>query len=129
MNSKLYLTISAIVMFLYGISFVLFPAEASAPYGIPPEPHFFMEARFFGSALLALSVTSWLARDVKDWLAVRAVLIGAVVGYGISTIVLIWSTTQGLLNQLGWGSTVLNILLLLGALYCLSAGSRLAPAR
>ena len=88
-----------------------------------------MEARFFGSALLALSVTSWLARDVKDWLAVRAVLIGAVVGYGISTIVLIWSTTQGLLNQLGWGSTVLNILLLLGALYCLSAGSRLAPAR
>jgi hypothetical protein len=38
MNSKLYLTISAIVLFLYGISFVLFPAEASAPYGIPPEP-------------------------------------------------------------------------------------------
>jgi len=128
MNSKLYLTISAIVLFLYGISFVLFPAEASAPYGVPPEAHFFMEARFFGSALLALSTTSWLARDV-DWLGVRAVLIGAVVGYGISTIVLIWSTMQGLLNQLGWGSTVLNVLLLLGALYCLSAGSRLAPAR
>ncbi len=128
MNSKLYLTISAIVLFLYGISFVLFPAEAAAPYGIPPEPHFLMEARFFGSALLSLSATSWLARDV-DWLGVRAVLIGAVVGYGISTIVLIWSTTQGLLNQLGWGSTALNVLLLLGALYCLSAGSRLAPAR
>ena len=124
MDSKLYLTISAIVLLLYGIGFVIIPADVVALYGVPPQPHVIMTDRFFGSTLLSVGVITWFARDFADLAAVRAVLIGGVVGYGISTIVLIWSTVQGLLNALAWGSTIVNILLVLGALYLLSTASR-----
>ena len=124
MDSKLYLTISAIVLLLYGIGFVIIPADVVALYGVPPQPHVIMTDRFFGSTLLSVGVITWFARDFADWAAVRAVLIGGVVGYGISIIVLIWSTVQGLLNALAWGSTIVNIVLVLGALYFLSTGSR-----
>jgi len=124
MDSKLYLTISAIVLLLYGIGFAAIPAPLATLYGVPPEPHVLMVDRFFGSVHLALGVITWFARDFADWVAVRSVVIGNVVGYGLSTLVLIWSTVQGLLNELGWGSTIVNILLGLGALYLLSAGPR-----
>ena len=56
MDSKLYLTISAIVLILYGIGFTLMPADVGALYGVPPEPHVLMADRFFGSTLLAVGV-------------------------------------------------------------------------
>ncbi|MDR3420666.1 MAG: hypothetical protein P4L80_05395 [Xanthobacteraceae bacterium] len=124
MDSKLYLTISAIILLLYGIGFAAIPADVVALYGVPPQPHVLMTDRFFGSTLLSVGVINWFARDFADWGAVRAVLIGGVVGYGISTVVLIWSTIQGLLNSLAWGSTIVNVLLVLGALYFLFTGSR-----
>ncbi len=124
MDSKLYLTISAIILLLYGIGFAVIPSELGALYGVPPEPYVLMEARFFGSTLLAVGVITWFARDFADSAAVRAVLIGGLVGYGISALVLIWSTVQGLLNALAWGSTIVNILLVIGALYFLFSGSR-----
>jgi len=108
---------------LYGIGFAAIPADVGGLYGVPPEPHVLMADRFFGSTLLSVGVITWFARDFADWAAVRAVLIGGVVGYGISALVLIWSTVQGLLNTLAWGSTIVNVLLVLGALYFLSTES------
>jgi hypothetical protein len=35
-----------------------------------------------------------------------------------------WGVTKGLFNSLGWSSTILYVLLLAGALYCLYKGSQ-----
>jgi MFS family permease len=123
MDSKTYLTICAIVLLLYGIGFAATPAEIGGLYGVPTEPYVQLAQRFFGSALLGLGVTNWFARDLTDRIGVRAVLFGGIVGYGISALLLIWYTFQGLLNQLAWGSTILNILLVIWALYLLSASA------
>jgi hypothetical protein len=124
MNTKLYLTIAGIVAILYGIIFVLFPANVVVLYGGPPESHVILNVQFFGSALLALGVIMWFARDFRDWAAMRGVLIGAVVGDVAGVLVNILGTIQGTVNALGWSSTVVYVLLLLGALYCLFTGSR-----
>jgi hypothetical protein len=124
MNAKLYLTIFAVVAILYGIGFVLIPQSLAVLYGVPPDPYVILNARFFGSALLALGVIAWFGRDFGDWSAVRGVLIGAAVGDVVGGLINIWATIQGLLNALAWSSTILYALLLVGALYCLSAGSK-----
>lgn len=126
MNTKVYLTIAAIVLILWGLGFFLIPAELGATFGVPPEPHNIVTSRFLGSVLLGLGVITWLARDFRDWAAVRSVLIGFVVGDVLVTLVNIWATIQGLVNALAWGSTIVNVLLLLGALYFLFTGSRKA---
>ena len=71
-----------------------------------------------------MGVIFWLARDFADWAAVRGVLIGAVVGDAIGLLVNLWGTMQGLMNGLAQSSTIVHVLLLLGALYCLATGSR-----
>src|SRR6516164_6099641 len=80
MDSKLYLTVAAIVAIIYGLGFVLIPGHLVAFYGMTPEPHLVLNIRFFGTTLIALGVIFWFARDVREWAAVRGVLIGAIVG-------------------------------------------------
>ncbi len=106
MDTKLYLTIVAIVAILYGIAFVVFPANVVVLYGGPAEPHFLMAIQGWGSALLALGVIAWFARDFRDWAAARGVLIGLVVVDVVGGIINIWATIQGTVNALGWSSTV-----------------------
>jgi uncharacterized membrane protein YfcA len=129
MSAKLYLTIAAVIAILYGIAFVVIPAEMLQPYGTLPEPHVILAIRLLGLAFLSFGLILWFARDFQDWSAVRGVLIGTVVGDAIGGLVIAWATIQGTVNTLGWANVVLYALLVLGALYCLSMGSRkLAPA-
>jgi len=123
MSSKLYLTIAAVLAILYGIGFVLIPAKMGELYGVQPEPHAILNVQYFGSALLAWGVILWFARDL-DWAAVRGVLIGSVVGDAVGGLLSVWGISQGLVNAFGWTSVVIYVLLLLGALYFLSPGSR-----
>ena len=123
MSSKLYLTIAAVLAILYGIGFVLIPAKMGELYGVQPQPYAMLNIQYFGSALLALGVIVWFARDL-DWAAVRGVLIGSVVGDAVGGLLSVWGISQGLVNAFGWTSVVIYALLLLGALYFLSPGSR-----
>ncbi len=126
MNSKLYLTIASIVAILYGLGFVLIPANVVLLFGGPPEVHVDLNLQFCGAALLGVGVIEWFARDFRDWDAVRGVLIGSIVGNGVLLLINIWATIQHLLNGLVWSSTIVLALLLLGAIYCLAAGPRKA---
>jgi len=91
---------------------------------VPYDPHSVLNIQFFGAALLGTGVIFWFARDFHDWAAVRGVLIGAVVADVVGGLVNTWGMSKGLFNSLGWSSTVLYVLLLLGALYCLYTGSQ-----
>ena len=126
MGSRLYLTLAAIVAIIYGLGFLLIPATVVALYGGLVEPHVLLNARFFGAALLGLGVVEWLAKDFRDRDAVRGVLIGAAIGDALVGLVNVSGSIQGLLNALSWSSTILVILLLAGALYCLATNGRRA---
>jgi hypothetical protein len=119
MYAKLYLTISAIVAIVYGLSLELFPGKLTVIFGVTPGAHITLNVRFFGAALLGLGATHWLAKDLADWAAMRAVIIGAVVGDIAIGLVNLWGAYRGLVNGFTWLSAVVIVLLLLGALDCL----------
>ncbi len=124
MSTKLYLTIAAIVAILYALAFLLFPVQASLLLSDFAEPRAVLYLRFCGAAVLAWGLIVWFARDFREWDAVRSVLIASIVGLVANLIINVWATFQGWLNGNAWGSTVVLFLLLLGAVYELSAGSR-----
>ena len=124
MDSRLYLTIVAVLAVLYGIGFVLFPTQTLELYGVTGQPGAALSIQFFGAALIGIGVISWFAREFKDWDAVRGVLIGYVVYYVVGLLVNFWGTMQGLLNAMAWSSTVLYVLLIVGAVSCLRGGQR-----
>jgi hypothetical protein len=115
MDTKLYLTIAAIVAILYALAFLLFPVHASLFFSSFAESRAIWYLRFCGAAILAWGLIVWFARDFKDWHAVRSVLIASAVGLVINIILNVWATVTGWLNANAWGSTVVLILLLIGA--------------
>ena len=124
MTAKTFLTISSIFAILYGLSFVLAPGQSIAMYGTDLEPHLTLICRFLGSALLAFGVVQWFSKEFRDWDAVRAVLIAIAVLNALNLLVNLWGTSQGLFNAMAWSTTIVSIIFLAGALYCLSAGAR-----
>jgi hypothetical protein len=124
MDSKLYLTIASVVAIIYAIVFVLIPGYVVLAFGAPPEVHVNLNLQFCGAALSAWGVILWFARDFQERAAVRGVLIGSVVGDVVFVLLNLWGILQGFLNALAWSSTIVMLLLLLGALYCLFTGSR-----
>jgi len=102
----------------------LIPQKLVELHGGLLDPHVFGALRLYGAALLALGLILWFARDFREWHAVRGVLVGYAVGNVVILIVNVWNTFQGVVNARAWASTVVIALLLFGALYFLSIGSR-----
>jgi len=121
MDSKLYLTIVAIVALLYALGFLVIPESISILFSGVAEPHATLNLRFLGGANLAWGLILWFARD-WDRDAVRGILICSVAGLVVIIIVNIWGVMRGLINSSAWESTIVLVLLLIGALYSLSTG-------
>jgi hypothetical protein len=119
MNSKIYFTITAILATLYGVLFLLFPEPSLALYGVTGQPSANLNIQFFGSALISLGMISAFARNFQDWEAVRGVLYGLMIGDVAGLAVNSIGRAQGLLNSLAWSTTVIYVLLIIGAIYCL----------
>jgi hypothetical protein len=123
MESRIYLTIAAVVAILYALAFLLIPVQASLFFSSFAEPRAVLYLRFCGAAVLAWGLVVWLARDFRDWEAVRGVLIASVVGLAVNILITVWATMEGWLNANAWGSTVVLALLLLGGAYELVTGA------
>ncbi len=100
--------INGVLAVLYGLVFVLMPANTVALYGVAPEPHVDLNLQFFGSALLAFGVVLWFAKDFRDLEAVRGVLIATVVADVVGLLLNLWATFEGLLNAVAWTSTIVS---------------------
>lgn len=123
MDTRLYLTIAAVVAILYALVFLLIPVQASLFFSDFAEPRAVLYLRFCGAAVLAWGLIVWFARDFRDRDAVRGVLIASIVGLAANIILNVWATVQGWLNANAWGSTIVLVLLLVGAVYQLSFGA------
>ena len=121
---RMYFTIFAVLSFLFGIGFVLAPDQVLANYGIEHSPALALLGRLFGGALLTLGVILWLARDFRDEIAVRTVLIGSLVGDVVNFVVATMGTLAGTSNALGWSTVLIYLCGAVGSGYFLIAQSR-----
>lgn len=72
MDTKLYLTIAAVVAILYALAFLLFPVHASLFFSSFAEPRAIWYLRLCGAAILAWGLIVWFVRDFQDWHAARS---------------------------------------------------------
>ena len=95
MDTKLYLTIAAVVAILYALAFLLFPVHASLFFSGFAEPRAIWYLRFCGAAILAWGLIVWFARDFKGWYPVRSVLIASIIGLWINKAIIIAGSLSG----------------------------------
>ena len=104
---------------LFGLEFLFIPDLALSQYGVPTEAHNLMQARYFGSTLLAFGLILWLARGAQEAATQRALLIASIVGNLVGLLLSLWSRSIGLQGVLAWLSVAIYGALLLGSLYFL----------
>jgi hypothetical protein len=124
MDTKLYLTIAAIVAVLYALAFLVIPIQASMFFSGFAEPRASCICGSAGRQFWRGDLIVWFARDFHGWYAVRSVLIGSIVGLAVNIIIAVSALVQGWLNSNAWGSTAILVLLLVGAAYHLAVGGR-----
>lgn len=114
MKLSVLMIVNAIIAAVFGLGFVFAPGQVTSLYG--PEVGAVLEyvAQLFGAALLAFAVLTWLARNVPDSEARRAILLAMFVGDGVGFVVALIAQLQGIQNALGWSTVVIYLLLALG---------------
>ena len=124
MTIRTFFAILAVLSVLFGIGFVLAPAQVLANYGIEHSPALALLGRLFGGALLTLGIILWLARDFRDDAAIRTVLVAALVGDAVNLVVATMGTLSGVVNALGWSTVLIYLFGAVGSGYFLMAQSR-----
>ena len=121
MTIKTFFAIFAVLALLFGIGFVLAPAQVLSNYGVESSPAVALMSRLFGGTLLAMAVILWCAREFRDD-ALRAVLIGFGVADAVNLVVAIVAAWSGTVNALGWTTVLIYLCGTVGAGYFLATG-------
>lgn len=127
MKREMYFAISGIVGVLFGLGFLLMPDMSLRSYGVPTDPHNLMQSRYFGSALLAVGLITFLARTTQDGAAIRGLLVGNLVG-DLAGAAISAAAAGNLQNQMAWLSVAIYLAFAAAAAYFLFAAKGQAQA-
>jgi hypothetical protein len=111
MTRKRLFMLNAVIAGGYGIVLLVATGPILDLYGITPNPEGSYMARWFGLGLLAIGLSTWLARDAAESDGGQAVARALAVTYGIGVVLALWGTLFGPFNALGWIAVGLNLLL------------------
>ena len=119
MSLRNLLTVAAIIAFVFGLGFVLIPAQLSSLYNVALNPGGSFIGQLFGAALIGFAVLNWFARGVKDSQALQAILLANLIGDGVGFVFALIAQVTGVagVNQLGWLTVAIYLLLTLGFAY------------
>jgi len=113
MKLKSFFVISAALGLVLGLGFFFAPAMVMSTFGVSAGEAHQHTARNFGSAVIGLAVISWVARNAKDSIARRAIILGLFTYFIFGSISIISFQLQGNANFYGWFIIVLHIFLAL----------------
>ncbi len=74
-------------------------------------------AQLFGATLLTFAILTWTARNAGDSAARAAIVLALFVGDAIGFVLALMAQLRGVVNQLGWSTVVIYLLLALGFAY------------
>ena len=114
MKLPTFLSIVGVVSILFGIGFLVAPAEVLAQYGVTADAATIFMARFFGSAIVQIGLLLWYARHITDSLGRGAIMLSGLVGTVLGFLVALHGQLHGAANALGWSTVVIYALFAIG---------------
>jgi hypothetical protein len=102
-----------IVEAIFGIGFLLFPSLMMDPMGVTLDETSTAFARMFGSLLISIPVLMFFARKSTNSDFRKGVIYCVCAYLFVSTIILVITLVQGLMNSLGWSMVALHLAFLI----------------
>lgn len=130
MSPTTVLTTHALLAIGYAIPLVFAPHDFLWLYGIDADRSVAFLARLFGTALVAISAITWMAREAPEGQALDAICLGCALGSGLGFIVsLVHQAVSPDAALLGWSTVAIFAGLSVAyALLWLRRAARRSPA-
>ena len=123
MNYRMLLFLNAFVAVLLGAAFLLVPSRVLNLFGTETFVATLLMSRFFGTAMLALGLLLWFAKDITEQAARTGIGIALMVGATAGLVVTIVGTfaSNAVIRSNGWIVMLIYVLFGLGYAYLVFA--------
>jgi hypothetical protein len=115
MNFRIMFLINALIAALLGLGFLVVPDRILSQFGVDGYAATKLAAQYFGTAMLALGLLLWFAKDVSEENLQKGMAIALMVGAAAGLIVTAVGTSSNILRSNGW--IAMLICLLFGLAY------------
>ena len=119
MNLKLLMSIKSAICWVFGLAFIIIPAQTLTFYGVNMVEGGIFMTRLFGASFILLALWLGLARDAKEVISRRAVAISVTIGDLLGFALMVYWLLTGNGNALGWVNAAVYLLLAIGFAYTL----------
>lgn len=113
MNMKTLMIVNTIVAIVFGLAFVLVPAQLTSLYGVMANELASFIGQLFGAALIGIAVLTWTARNATESDARKAIVLALFIADGIGFIIALIGQLGNVVNALGWLTVVIYLILTL----------------
>ncbi len=114
MKLKVLFIITAIIAVVFGVAFAILPAQVYSLYDIESSAGLNYMGQLFGAALIGFGLIAWLARNVADSDARRAIILAFFISDGIGFVIALIGQLNEIIGSLGWLTVVIYLLLTIG---------------
>ncbi|NJC96231.1 MAG: hypothetical protein C3F07_05170 [Anaerolineales bacterium] len=114
MSYKVMFVINAIVAVAFGLAFLVVPEMVLGQFRVDPYDATRVIGQFFGTAMIALGLVLWFAKDANDPAVQRGLGIALLVSSVLGLIVNIIGVSSGVIRANGWITIVIYVLFALG---------------
>ena len=114
MRLRTFMAIAAVLALVFGLAFILIPAQLMSLYGVTLEAGGQWVGRYLGSAFLGIGALTWLARNATQGEALRAIVLGDFVTSATGLVVAVLHGIYGPGNALLWSTVAIYLFLTLG---------------
>ena len=109
-----FMAIAAVLAFVFGLAFILVPAQLMSLYGVTLEAAGQWVGRYLGSAFIGIAVLNWFARNAAQNGTMRAIVLADFVVSITGLIVAVLDRLYGTGNALVWSTVAIYLFLALG---------------
>ena len=115
MNYRIMFLLNALVAALLGLVFLAVPNRVLGQFGVDAYAATKLASQFFGTAMLAVGLLLWFAKDVTEENLQKGMAVALMVGAAAGLIITAIGTTSGILRSNGWVAMLVYVLF--GAAY------------
>ena len=110
MNYRRLFLINAFIAVLFGLGFLVVPNRVLNQFGVDEYASTRLVSQFFGTAMLALGLLLWFAKDVVDLNLQKGMGVALLVGAAAGLVITVAGTASGILRTNWWLAVLIYIL-------------------
>ncbi|RLD01198.1 MAG: hypothetical protein DRI65_15790 [Chloroflexota bacterium] len=109
-----FISIHSVLLFLFGLGFLLVPAEMLSVYDTSTNSTGLLTARVFGIGNIQLSIIMWTSRNYVGSKILKTLVLLLFLGNTLAFMLAFQAQISGVFNVLGWTNVALYLLFAFG---------------